>query len=237
MVMVTVTVTVPPCEFNPILSYSACRDSQGSGLGLFIAKQLVILHHGTLSAVSAGENKGSEFSLTIPAFVLRSDVEGAPTSFTAIKQEKVPMSPYPITVNEKETNGEHSSEACKIYNKMRSEDIEMGKMTHETSASPSPSYEYVKPSSKMEVSQNLDRYNSLMHAVDSSASVDLMKLTVLIVDDVSSTRKIMARMLRGKVLKSFQAQDGQECVDLVTAGTDKIDIILLDFEMPVMNGT
>jgi CheY-like chemotaxis protein len=73
-------------------------------------------------------------------------------------------------------------------------------------------------------------------AEDDISDVDLSQLTVLIVDDVSSTRKIMARMLKEKVAKTIQAQDGQECVDMITQESDVIDIILLDFEMPLLNG-
>jgi two-component system capsular synthesis sensor histidine kinase RcsC len=82
----------------------------------------------------------------------------------------------------------------------------------------------------------LERADSLGSIFDSGEAMNLAKLSILIVDDVTSTRKIMDRMLHGKIFKSFHAKDGQECVDIVTRGSHKIDIILLDFEMPRMNG-
>jgi signal transduction histidine kinase len=40
--------------------------SGGLGVGLALAKQLADLHHGTVSAESAGANTGSTFTLTLP---------------------------------------------------------------------------------------------------------------------------------------------------------------------------
>lgn len=41
--------------------------SQGSGLGLTIARAIVEAHHGTLTAHSAGPGRGARFTITIPA--------------------------------------------------------------------------------------------------------------------------------------------------------------------------
>ncbi|MEE4193720.1 MAG: HAMP domain-containing sensor histidine kinase [Anaerolineae bacterium] len=45
---------------------SRARKSGGSGIGLTIAKSLVEMHGGTISATSPGEGKGSTFQFTIP---------------------------------------------------------------------------------------------------------------------------------------------------------------------------
>ena len=39
----------------------------GTGLGLFIAKQMVEAHKGVINATSEGEGKGSTFSVELPA--------------------------------------------------------------------------------------------------------------------------------------------------------------------------
>jgi signal transduction histidine kinase len=41
-------------------------DIQGSGLGLFISKEIVDLHEGIIRAESEGRNKGSRFIVKLP---------------------------------------------------------------------------------------------------------------------------------------------------------------------------
>lgn len=53
------------------------RASGGLGLGLALAKSLVELHHGTVSAFSAGMGTGSTFSLVVPRLAEPDKTEGA----------------------------------------------------------------------------------------------------------------------------------------------------------------
>ena len=41
-------------------------DIQGSGLGLYISKEIVDLHEGVIQAESEGRNKGSKFIVKLP---------------------------------------------------------------------------------------------------------------------------------------------------------------------------
>lgn len=45
----------------------AAKRIEGTGLGLYIAKQIVLGHKGTLAAASDGPGKGSSFTITLPA--------------------------------------------------------------------------------------------------------------------------------------------------------------------------
>ncbi len=49
-------------QLRPVLE----RPNAGLGIGLALAKGLVELHHGTISAASDGEGQGSEFVITLP---------------------------------------------------------------------------------------------------------------------------------------------------------------------------
>eukprot|EP00602_Paraphysomonas_sp_CaronLab_P005025 CAMPEP_0185031154 /NCGR_PEP_ID=MMETSP1103-20130426/18466_1 /TAXON_ID=36769 /ORGANISM="Paraphysomonas bandaiensis, Strain Caron Lab Isolate" /LENGTH=705 /DNA_ID=CAMNT_0027566579 /DNA_START=499 /DNA_END=2616 /DNA_ORIENTATION=- len=59
---------------------------------------------------------------------------------------------------------------------------------------------------------------------------------VLVVDDTNSNRKMVCRILRNKGYECVEAKDGKEAMDIITDGDHTFDCILMDFEMPVMNG-
>jgi CheY-like chemotaxis protein len=65
------------------------------------------------------------------------------------------------------------------------------------------------------------------------------KLKILVVDDVKSNRKLLRRILENKGHECFEAEDGVECMELLEAndaGETSFDSILLDYEMPRMDG-
>jgi signal transduction histidine kinase/ActR/RegA family two-component response regulator len=63
-----------PSEFLPLVferfrqAATAVRGRTGLGLGLAIAKELVEMHGGSIAASSAGQGKGSTFTVTLPRF-------------------------------------------------------------------------------------------------------------------------------------------------------------------------
>ena len=59
--------------------------------------------------------------------------------------------------------------------------------------------------------------------------------TILIVDDESSTRVIISRVLKDRNFQLLQAENGQKALEILEGG-QKIDLILLDVTMPGMNG-
>lgn len=64
-------------------------------------------------------------------------------------------------------------------------------------------------------------------------------LRVLVVDDSTSNRRLLLRLLQNRGHRCDDCEDGHLVVDKVRAAqesNDPFDLILLDFEMPVMNG-
>jgi PAS domain S-box-containing protein len=70
---------------------SSDRASGGLGLGLALVKSLVELHHGTVSAFSAGIGKGSTFSLVLPCLAEREEKEGSALFEGAARQGASPL--------------------------------------------------------------------------------------------------------------------------------------------------
>ena len=67
-----------------------------------------------------------------------------------------------------------------------------------------------------------------------SVSVILYR-KIIVVDDASSARKLVVRLLTRTGYKCIEAVNGQNCLDVI-AKHDDIDMVLMDYEMPVMNG-
>ncbi len=63
-----------------------------------------------------------------------------------------------------------------------------------------------------------------------------MQTTILVVDDEAPVRSIAANMLSYLGYRVLEASDGQQMLDIVLKGGEKIDAILLDIYMPILSG-
>jgi len=76
------------------------------------------------------------------------------------------------------------------------------------------------------------------HALDPGAiAPDLRGLTVLAVDDVDINRDILEGLLAGRGANVHLAADGQQAIErLRSLGPDRVDVVLMDVQMPGMDG-
>jgi CheY-like chemotaxis protein len=61
-----------------------------------------------------------------------------------------------------------------------------------------------------------------------------MSARILVVDDSPTIRKVVGSILEARAYQALLAGDGQEALEML--GTEKVDLVLLDFVMPRMNG-
>ncbi|MEO0937758.1 MAG: ATP-binding protein [Pseudomonadota bacterium] len=73
-------------------------------------------------------------------------------------------------------------------------------------------------------------------AASEDAIADLTGWTVLVVDDSRTNRIVVRRLLGPTGATLIEACDGREAIDLIGAGEHQIDLVLLDMNMPVMDG-
>lgn len=72
--------------------------------------------------------------------------------------------------------------------------------------------------------------NDAVHVCDRQTS------NVLIIDDSSSVRQMIKRIIEDKGWKASVATDGQNAAEILSYSQDRPDVILTDLEMPHMNG-
>jgi CheY-like chemotaxis protein len=71
---------------------------------------------------------------------------------------------------------------------------------------------------------------------DVAASAGLAGLRVLVVEDNLVNQMVISGMLAKLGVQTVLAQDGQEAVTLVQQQAEALDLVLMDCEMPVMDG-
>ncbi|MBF0318864.1 MAG: response regulator [Nitrospirae bacterium] len=64
----------------------------------------------------------------------------------------------------------------------------------------------------------------------------LKTLKVLYAEDDDYIRTLVARFLRRRVAKVYEAVNGKEGLDIYIDNKDEIDIVITDIQMPVMSG-
>jgi CheY-like chemotaxis protein len=165
-------------QFNP----NQLQAGQGSGLGLWISKEIVSLHHGTISATSDGLGCGSSFQVSLPVILRETPRSLAPPT-GALNSMMVLAPPLPPQIFLADKSEDSPGEPPLL------------------AAEPEPRARHV-----------------------------------LVVDDAASNRKLVCRLMRAKGFTCHEAENGAECVEKVMLGEHPYELILMDFEMPVLDG-
>ncbi|MGD9947148.1 MAG: response regulator, partial [Desulfobulbus sp.] len=77
---------------------------------------------------------------------------------------------------------------------------------------------------------------SVVHSTFFQQPIEDRTKTILIVDDSISIRRVMSRLVTANGWNPVEAKDGQDAFGQLEAMVEKPDCILLDIEMPNMNG-
>lgn len=75
--------------------------------------------------------------------------------------------------------------------------------------------------------------------VSQSVATSLAPLKVLVVDDSLSNRRLLGRLMTNRGHSCKEAENGQVALQMIRESSKKgkrFDLVLLDFEMPVLNG-
>ena len=100
-------------------------------------------------------------------------------------------------------------------------------------------FESNKSTEYADQSQQLQKKAKLNQVAPSSFGLESIGVhSILVVDDATSNRKVLCRLLTNAGYVCGQAEHGQQCVEMMQASAtgSQYDLILMDFEMPVLNG-
>lgn len=61
-------------------------------------------------------------------------------------------------------------------------------------------------------------------------------MNALIIDDSRAMRRILGKIMKGLGFEVLEAEDGAQGLDAFLANSDAIEVTLVDWNMPVMNG-
>jgi CheY-like chemotaxis protein len=85
------------------------------------------------------------------------------------------------------------------------------------------------------VQQMIDQFRAKRHPQD-IPDVARGAAVALVVEDTPDSRALFSQMLRTAGLKVLEATDGQKAVELIETSGELIDVILMDYRMPRMDG-
>eukprot|EP01033_Poteriospumella_lacustris_P001882 gene1882-1368_t len=179
------------------------QNGQGSGLGLWIAANIMKMHGGRIGVMSEGEGKGSTFLIDIP-LVEEEDTSERLDERAAVDDVMLPNKRPRLAVSH-DPEDDHTPSSLSLRG------------GHQSSALASPELLDVNPLLVPHGSRATMVHDSSAGNKEAMACTQprrlLKDINVLIVDDVPSNRKVVRRLLRDKFGSIDEAENGQVAVN------------------------
>ena len=218
-----------------------------------VCKGIVEKHNGKISVFSLGEGYGCTFTVNIPItfrielirlsslsnvnISLHNEVNDLSNSDTNNNNSNIDISvKYENIYANKEIENVSYVQYYKTNTNTNKRDPIFNKEDKNITTSNSLSSEYIIPPSPI-IHNNISNTDMLNTSNNTNPSH-----SILIVDDSSSTRKMMNRLLNNYNYNCIEAKDGSEAVDIVREKMKCDDIrklfhvIVMDYQMPLMDG-
>lgn len=185
---------------------------QGSGLGLWIAANIIHMHGGRIGVVSPGEGQGSSFLFDLPLVTGNNSNSGQQaTDERSGEIQQHQTINHKMQVEEQEDDYEEKNENSNYFSGMDDSDRV----------------------------DNARKANSPTIKRKYFSNVTLSEARILIVDDATSNRKMVRRILCNNFHFIDEADQGQHAVEMYEKAYldgKPYHIIMMDFLMPVMSG-
>ena len=213
------------------------------------------LHGGSISVFSAGEGRGTTFSVKLPVY---REIRSRSTSSErqayislALPQEWARQSlnlvqrvlAYEVAatnINNNDSSNVNNNNNNNNDNNSNNSITNNGENTTATTATDNNHIELcLKMPSKSSVTTQACAEAQLIGNREERQVSNQRPLSFLIVDDVALTRKMMRRLLNDRSSTIDEAGDGQQAVDMLKISCDTgtpYDIVLMDYQMPIMDG-
>jgi nitrogen-specific signal transduction histidine kinase len=209
------------------------QQGKGSGIGLWLSKEMVEIHGGVIGVESQGEGQGSTFYFELPLFHMISATTSPESVFSDFLAPGTGMG---SSIDRKDCfarqkrkiiqRSKSSSEINNLANQGRSQGSTL------SSSTISSTHQGVVKS-KHEV---LEAFSFLDEHIRKNSSSPEPKYRVLVVDDMPLIRKLVRRSIESIVTTTKEAVDGLDAVNIIRQG-EIFDVILMDGYMPKVSST
>ena len=236
-------------QFHPEL----LKNGGGSGLGMCISKGIMDMHGGSISVYSAGEGKGSLFTLRLPMTRCISDSACRPSIYVPVRpamsrkpsiclsrhkamSSRVSFGIITDSLPSPSLLSPLSAECSPLTVSLRSTQPVPFPESAISTVPPSIKAAYIRATAVTAAAPAPAATTTAESATEEVAAVveSERPLRFLVVDDSQMNRKMLCRILKNKGHECTEAEDGVQAVAIVTAASNNrqdasFDMILMDF--------